>query len=423
MKKLLILVIACSIFLTGGLASSAGAQEQPGVIQVFLDGLPVVFDTQPVIENDRTLVPFRAVAEALNVAVTWNGSTQTITATDGEIAIWLGIGSKTAYLNDTPVILDAPPVIHGYRTLIPLRFFTEAFNCQVQWDGVKRYVHITSPPKAMTVVGFYALGDQETSSWTNLFGKAYPALGSGNIDVVSALALGWYTLDEQGNLLTGSNSGWRRPEGWEDILDAADRYNLETGMVVHLTDGAGLLSNLLTNEAAMSRAIGAITKEANLYKGVNLDFEGLGWSEEGEQLTAVRNRLNRFVRLLSLELRKNDRSLTLTLHAPNSAYQGYDYQTLGGLADRIIIMAYDYGARPEPLNLVVEAVEMAGVVVPPKKLVLGISIPSETAESLMTKVGVAKRYGLEGIAIWRLGLVSDEMWSGLRSKVFKNYAN
>ncbi|OPX90574.1 MAG: hypothetical protein A4E53_00966 [Pelotomaculum sp. PtaB.Bin104] len=96
---------------------------------------------------------------------------------------------------------------------------------------------------------------------------------------------------------------------------------------------------------------------------------------------------------------------------------GYDYQALGGLADRIIIMAYDYGAKPEPLDLVIEAVEMAGAVVSPEKLVLGISIPSETAESLQAKVGVAKRYGLDGIAIWRLGLVSDEMWNGLRSTI------
>lgn len=45
------------------------------------------------------------------------------------------------------------------------------------------------------------------------------------------------------------------------------------------------------------------------------------------------------------------------------------------------------------------------------------SIPSETADSILSKVGVAKRYNLQGIAIWRLGLVSDKMWTALRSGV------
>ncbi len=417
MKKSLLLIITFTVILTGFLSPPAKAQEQPGVIPVFIDGLPVVFDVQPVIANGRTLVPFRAVAEALNVNVTWDGADQTILASDGKISVRLQIGDVTASRNEIPVTLEAPPVILDGRTLIPLRFFSEAFNCQVVWDEAKRSVKITSPLKLMTVTGFYALGDKETSSWTNLFGKAYPAEGSGNTDVVSVLALGWYSLDKKGNLLNNSDSGWRRPDGWEEILKAAGKYNLKTEMVVQLTDGDGTLTNLLTNQAVMDQAIRGISKESLLYKGVNLDFEGLGWRDQGEKLTSVRSDFAKFVRLLSGELKKNGRSLTLTLHAPNSAYKGYDYQVLGGLADRIIIMAYDYGSRPEPLDLVIEAVEMARTAVPAEKLVLGVSTPSETADSILSKVGVAKRYNLQGIAIWRLGLVSNEMWTALRSSV------
>jgi hypothetical protein len=416
-KKLFILIVTLTIILSTGAIKPVQAQTQHGDIQVFIDGLPVDFDVKPVIKNDRTLVPFRAVAEMLNVKVSWDGARQTVNASDGEISVMLQIGNKTAYRNGTPVVLDVPPVIINDRTLIPLRFFSEAFDCRVEWDGVTRYVQITSPPRAMTVVGFYALGDRETSSWTDLFNENYPSTGSGNTDVVSVLALGWYSLDEQGNLITDSKSGWRLPDGWEDVLAAAGKYNLETEMVVHLTDGEGTLSNLLTDEAAMSRAIGDITKEAALYQGVNLDFEGLGWRAGNEELVAVRQSFNRFVQLLSGQLKEINRSLTLTLHPPNSAYKGYDYRELGRYADRIIVMAYDYGTVPEPLELVIEAVERARADVPPEKLVLGISIPSETVESIPAKVGIAKRYNLEGIAIWRLGLVLDEIWSILRSTV------
>lgn len=417
MRHLLFLIIVFWVTLTGGFSPPAFAQEQPGEIRVFIDGLPVLFDVQPVIQNNRTLVPFRAVAEALNVNVAWDGLTQTVNASDGKTTVQLQIGNSAAYRNEKPITLDAPPFILGERTLIPLRFFSEAFGCSVAWDAAASNVKITSPPKAMTVVGFYALGDSQTSSWTNLFGKAYPDMGTGNTDIVSELALGWYGMDEKGNLLTRSETGWQRPDGWQDILKAADKYHLKTQMVIQMTDGNGSLTNLLTNEAAMSKAIDSILKEAGQYQGINLDFEGLGWKDEGERLISVRDGFTRFVRLLSGQSKKAGLELTLTLHAPNSAYKGYDYQALGEAADRIIIMAYDYGSEPEPVSLVNQAVEMAKAAVPPEKLLLGISTPSETPESVLTKVGIAKRYNLNGVAIWRLGLVPDETWNKLRSTV------
>jgi spore germination protein YaaH len=269
----------------------------------------------------------------------------------------------------------------------------------------------------MSVIGFYALGDTQTSSWTNLFGAPYPQTAAGNTALVSELALGWYSLDGQGNLLTQSRTGWQRPDGYEDVLDAARAYKLRTEMVVHVTDEDGTITNLLTNQVAMQRAAAGISEEANLYGGVNLNLEGLGYRDTGAQLQAVQNSFTSFISLLSEQLQTAGKTLTLTLHAPNSAYKGYDYKALGKVADKIIIMAYDYGSKPEPVNLVIQAVETAKAVVPVEKLVLGISAPSETPESLLTKVGIAKRYNLDGIALWRLGVVSDEMWQVLKTTV------
>lgn len=416
MKRLLFITIISVVMLAGSLALPAFAQEQQK-IPVLIDGLPVAFDVQPIIHNGRILVPFRAIAEALNVKVNWDGTTQTISATDGKTSIRLQIGNKTAYRNENPTTLDVPPQILNGRALIPLRFFSEALNCKVDWDNSINGVRITSPPKEMAVIGFYALGDSKTSSWTNLFRKPYPETASGNTDVVSELALGWYSLDKGGNLLTKSRTGWQRPDSWEKVLEAAREYNLKTEMVVHVTDGDGTISSLLTDEAAMTRAVNGIMGEAVLYQGVNLDFEGLGYRDDGEQLKAVQDGFTKFVRLLAEQVRTANLTLTLTLHAPNSAYQGYDYKALGEIADRIIVMAYDYGSKPEPVSLVTQAVEMARASVPPEKLVLGISASSETPESILIKVGIAKRYGLDGIAIWRLGLVTGEMWDALRSTV------
>jgi len=227
------------VALVAGLALPAFAQEQKE-IPVLIDGLPVVFDVQPVIENGRTLVPFRAIAEALNVKVGWDGITQTVSATDGKTFVRLQIGNKTAYHNDVPITLDVPPVIQNGRTLIPLRFFSEAYNCEVVWDGSNNTVRIASPPKEMNIIGFYALGDKQTSSWTNLFGKPYPEISSGNTDIIGEVALGWYSLDSNGNLLARSRTGWQRPDGWEKVLEASRVYKLKTEMVVHVTDGDGI---------------------------------------------------------------------------------------------------------------------------------------------------------------------------------------
>lgn len=396
--------------------AAASAQEgRP--IGVFLDGLPVQFDVPPLIHQGRTMVPFRAIAEALNLTVNWDEQTRTVTTTGGGTVVRLQVNNPTAYLNQQPVWLDAPPLIEQGRVLIPLRFFSEAFNCRVEWDGAGGAVRITSPPVDMTVIGFYALGDSKTSSWTDLFGVPYPETRTGNTDVVDEIAAGWYSLDRDGNLLTKSRTGWQRPDGWEKVLQAAREYGLAAEMVIHVTDGDGTLASLLPSEQAVTEAVTNIMKEAVLYRGINLDFEGLGYREEGEELLQTRQAFNHFVRLLAAQARQAGLRLTLTLHPPNSAYQGYDYQALGEAADRIIIMAYDYGSKPEPDSLVIQAVEQALSQVPKEKLILGISIPSENPDSLLTKVGIAKRYRLRGIALWRLGLLNGEMWDTLRSTV------
>ena len=404
-------LLLCSLGLLQPAAALAGQD-----ISVTMNGLPISFDVKPMVQNDRTLVPFRALAEALPVGVTWEAASQTIQAQNGSKAITLQIGNQTATLNGTPVSLDVPPQIINGRTLVPLRFFSESFNCSVTWNQVANEIAILSPSK-LEVIGFYALGDQKTSSWTNLFGTAFPEIAKGNTDLVKTLALGWYSLDQEGNLLTKSTTGWQRPDSYEQVLAAAKDLQLKTQMVIHVTDEQRVLTNLLANEAAMQQAVSDIVQEAKNYRGVNLNLEGLGLTDQGEQLTQVRASFVTFVSLLSQELKSAQLTLSLTIHAPNSSYRGYDYQQLAPLVDEIIIMAYDYGSKPEPVQLVEQAVQQAKAMVPAEKLVLGISLPSENETSLLTKVAIAQRYGLKGIALWRLGLVSQDMWSNLKTTI------
>ncbi|CCO08789.1 stalk domain-containing protein [Desulforamulus hydrothermalis] len=380
---------------------------------VTVDGLPINSDCKPVLHNNRSLVPLRALAEAINVQLSWDKQTQTIRAADANNTITLQIGNRTAVRNGIPLSMDVPPQIVNGRTLVPLRFFSEAFSCRVAWQPSENLIQIFSPPQAMEVIGFYALGDRQTSSWTNLFGQPFPAAATGNTDIVSTLALGWYSLDRAGNLLTKSAGGWQQPADFRLVLDKAAAYKLRTQMVIHMTDADGSLTGLLTDRHAVEKAVASIVEEAGIYQGVNIDFEGLGWQDTS--LTETRNNFTNFVTLLSQRLQAANRTLTLTLHAPNSVYRGYDYQKLGQLADEIIIMAHDYGSKPEPLDLVNQAVSLACQAVPPEKIILAVSVPSETAASLVSKVGIAKRHQLKGISLWRLGLLNQDMWFSLRT--------
>lgn len=387
-------------------------------IEVLLDNLPMRFDVPPMIVNGRTLVPFRLIAQALNITVNWDGNTGTITASDGKTTVILSIGNKVTQVNELPSQLDTPPIIINGRTLVPLRFFGEAFGCKVNWDSKTRTIRISSPPRDINVIGFYALGAGEASSWLDLFGAPYPDIAIGNTDIVRELAFGWYTIDEQGNLLTRSpRTAWLRPPGWEIVLAKAKEFGLKTEMVVHENNRGELLTTFLNNEQAMINAADSIIKESALYGGVNLNLEELGLYATGETQKRIRESFTRFVAKLSKPLRNAGKTLTLTLHPPNSSFKGYDYEALGKLADRIIIMAHDYGEKPEPLNRAVQAVEMALTVVPAERLILAISTPSETNDSITDKIGVAMRFRLQGISLWRLGLVTDDKWNVIRRAI------
>ncbi len=113
------------------------------LIRVFIDDKLLDFeDTDPVIENSRTLVPMRAIFEALGADVEWDDANKTAVATKDDITISLKIDENIAYINDKPMELDVPARIKNSRTLVPIRFIAESFNADVEWDDILRAVTI-----------------------------------------------------------------------------------------------------------------------------------------------------------------------------------------------------------------------------------------------------------------------------------------
>ncbi|AHM56865.1 secreted protein [Peptoclostridium acidaminophilum DSM 3953] len=154
MKRILLLSLMFVVFVFSGLVS---AQE----ISVVIDNKKVEFDVKPVIENGRTLVPFRKLFEELGLKVDWNESQRTASAYSEDSSATVKIGGKYAYVNGRIVELDILPKIVSSRTLVPLRFISEAFGSNVTWDNEKRIVNIKTGEKPVSqadelpIVGSY----------------------------------------------------------------------------------------------------------------------------------------------------------------------------------------------------------------------------------------------------------------------------
>ena len=131
MKKLIGAVVCAAVTVS---ALSALAQ---GDIKVIVNDNEVQFSDQaPVIDNDRTLVPMRAIFEALGATVGWDQDTKTVTSYDpvSETSIVLQIDSDKMFVNDTEVKLDVPAKLVNDRTLVPVRAIAEGMNSTVSWD-------------------------------------------------------------------------------------------------------------------------------------------------------------------------------------------------------------------------------------------------------------------------------------------------
>lgn len=149
-------------------------------ITVVLDGEQIAFDVQPTIISGRTMVPLRAIFEALGASVLWDEETQSVFAVKGDVFVILTVNSPVMLVNEEVITLDVAPTLVGGRTFVPVRAISEAFGCQVGWDGVFSEVSIINDSNKYKML--YAAGGR-----SRLF-----AVKSVN----EQLEVGWYNNPE-----------------------------------------------------------------------------------------------------------------------------------------------------------------------------------------------------------------------------------
>jgi len=111
-------------------------------ITVYVNGKKVEFDTPPIAENGRTLVPMRAVFEALGATVEWEEESNSAVAVKGDNVMEVQVGSYVLKYNGERYLVDTPAKIVNNRTLMPLRAISEIFGYGVEWDQDTYSVYI-----------------------------------------------------------------------------------------------------------------------------------------------------------------------------------------------------------------------------------------------------------------------------------------
>lgn len=150
MKKIVCLILAMMMLVTVAVcaeeATEAVETSAVAEVTVKVDGILLSFEDQaPIIENDRTLVPLRAIFEALDATVGWDGETYTVTATKGETTMALTIGETAYTVNNEAKEMDVPAKIENDRTLVPLRVVSETLGCEVNWNAETYEVAVNTP--------------------------------------------------------------------------------------------------------------------------------------------------------------------------------------------------------------------------------------------------------------------------------------
>lgn len=103
-----------------------------------IDGEKVPIDdsgSTAYVENGRTMMPVRGIAEAIGADVGYNDDTQTVTVENEDTVIAMTIGESEMQVNGQSVSLLNAPEIKEDRTMLPVRDVAEALDCEVEWDG------------------------------------------------------------------------------------------------------------------------------------------------------------------------------------------------------------------------------------------------------------------------------------------------
>lgn len=165
--------------------------------------------------NGRTMVPLRFIMEHMGAGVDWRSAEKGIVVTRGTTTLKMWIGSSRAYVNGQEIMLDTTPVVKGNYTMVPVRFISQAFGGQIDWDAGSRIVGIR-----LDVSGNVS-AVRITGSYVNL--RSDPDMAAGVMEVLPrgtmlkllAADTNWYQVQ-----LNSGRTGWVSKSYAQPVSDA-----------------------------------------------------------------------------------------------------------------------------------------------------------------------------------------------------------
>ena len=110
--------------------------------QAYVNGVSHNLDVAPRLINGYTFLPVRFLGEALSVDITWDNDTQSVVCRRDALTVILPVGGEKALVNGVEYELPAAPVMENGRVLVPVRFISEVFGCNVQWEDSQKKITV-----------------------------------------------------------------------------------------------------------------------------------------------------------------------------------------------------------------------------------------------------------------------------------------
>lgn len=153
------LCLIIGILIIGNIALSYAATEDENVnVLMTLDSEwaminsePFKLEQAPIIIGGRTMVPLRFITEALGLVITWEAETRSVLVEKEEVLIRLFIDSHKAEVGGKTIEVEVPPTILNGRTLVPVRFVSEVLGYAVGWEARTSEVTITGSKTSIDV--------------------------------------------------------------------------------------------------------------------------------------------------------------------------------------------------------------------------------------------------------------------------------
>lgn len=197
--------------------------------------------------------------------------------------------------------------------------------------------------------GFYAI---------NSYDQFKEIKDNKDLEKFDSISFGWsrleYDPDERKiilNTTNKNNNDFKLPNDFSNVVNEAKENNISVQLNVFASNemkvgNIGLVEHIINSPENKKAVIKEIISKILLTEkeGEKVSFDGVVVDFENLRNQSSQKPFNEFLRELKNELNKENKKLYVAVH-PKANFKGYDYKTIGEIADKVILMAHDYGAK------------------------------------------------------------------------------